>query len=179
MLALGPASALARRPVSAGRPTPPRERHRLSNPDCAVRRSEGTAPLFGMAAPSTKSGAVLLEFSRSRMRDSGWDQLPPDVRFAGGTLRTENSTLDHRPPNQLLTEIPSCEAGYMTAPERFADRQIPLAPRAPSIHDPLRSCRVTLQRPGRSTADSTSKRIELKIFAQSLHHRALKVAVVL
>ena len=24
----------------------------------------------------------------------------------------------------------------MTAPERFADSQIPLAPRAPSIHDP-------------------------------------------
>ena len=30
------------------------------------------------------------------------------------------------------------EAEYMTAPERFADSQIPLAPRAPSIHDPLR-----------------------------------------
>jgi hypothetical protein len=28
------------------------------------------------------------------------------------------------------------EAEYMTAPERFADGQIPLAPRAPSIHDP-------------------------------------------
>src|SRR5262245_21299749 len=26
----------------------------------------------------------------------------------------------------------------MTAPERFADSQIPLAPRAPSIHDPQR-----------------------------------------
>jgi hypothetical protein len=28
------------------------------------------------------------------------------------------------------------EAEYMTAPERFADSQIPLAPRVPSIHDP-------------------------------------------
>src|SRR4051794_2137707 len=28
------------------------------------------------------------------------------------------------------------QAEYMTAPERFADSQIPLAPRAPSIHDP-------------------------------------------
>ena len=28
----------------------------------------------------------------------------------------------------------------MTAPERFADSQIPLAPRAPSIHDPLGHC---------------------------------------
>ena len=39
-------------------------------------------------------------------------------------------------PNQRLTEKPSCEAEYMTAPGRFADSQIPLAPRAPSIHDP-------------------------------------------
>ena len=30
------------------------------------------------------------------------------------------------------------QAEYMTAPERFADSQIPLAPRAPSIHDPSR-----------------------------------------
>ena len=28
------------------------------------------------------------------------------------------------------------QAEYMTAPERFANSQIPLAPRAPSIHDP-------------------------------------------
>ena len=30
------------------------------------------------------------------------------------------------------------QAGYMAAPERFAKRQIPLAPRAPSIHGPYR-----------------------------------------
>ena len=30
------------------------------------------------------------------------------------------------------------QAGYMAAPERFAKRQIHLAPRAPSIHGPLR-----------------------------------------
>jgi hypothetical protein len=30
----------------------------------------------------------------------------------------------------------------MTAPERFADSQIPLAPRAPSIHDPSRKWSV-------------------------------------
>ena len=46
----------------------------------------------------------------------------------------------HRPPVivHVLTEIPSCEAGYMAAPERFATRQIPLATRAPSIHGPKR-----------------------------------------
>jgi len=35
----------------------------------------------------------------------------------------------------------------MTAPERFADSQIPLAPRAPSIHDPLRKWRVHRNNP--------------------------------
>jgi hypothetical protein len=75
------------------------------------------------------------------MRDSGWDQLPPDVRFAGEALQKMRA-----PPwiaiylNQPLTEKPSCEAEYMTAPERFADSQIPLAPRAPSIHDPFETC---------------------------------------
>ena len=41
----------------------------------------------------------------------------------------------------IATEVTlqaTTEAEYMTAPERFADSQIPLAPRAPSIHDPQR-----------------------------------------
>src|SRR5262245_65891807 len=40
----------------------------------------------------------------------------------------------------------------MTAPERFADSQIPLAPWAPSIHDPLQPF-------GEHPAWSTSKRV--------------------
>jgi len=36
----------------------------------------------------------------------------------------------------------------MTAPERFADSQIPLAPRRPSIHDPERSAPGSWQRIG-------------------------------
>ena len=73
----------------------------------------------GATAPSTQSGAVLLELSPSRMRDSGWDQLPPDVRFAGEALQKMRA-----PPwiaiylNQPLTEKPSCEAGHMTAPDQ-------------------------------------------------------------
>src|SRR5262249_1941127 len=64
----------------------------------------------GATAPSTQSGAVLLELSPSRMRDSGWDQLPPDVRFAGEALQKMRAP----PwiaiyPNQPLTEKPSCE----------------------------------------------------------------------
>jgi hypothetical protein len=59
------------------------------------------------------------ELSPSRMRDSGRDQLPPDVRFAGEALQEMRA-----PPwiaiylNQPLTEKPSCEAGHMTAPDQ-------------------------------------------------------------
>jgi hypothetical protein len=42
---------------------------------------------------------------------------------------------------------PHSKAGYMTAPERFVDSKIPLAPRAPSIHGPMETY---LQSPGRS-----------------------------
>src|ERR1700731_1345053 len=70
---------------------------------------------MALTAPSTKSGAVLLEFSRSRMRDSGWDQLPPDVRFAGKPAEMRAPPWITDCPHQLLTEMPSCEAGYIDA----------------------------------------------------------------
>ena len=43
--------------------------------------------------------------------------------------------------DQRITSGPAAKrlhskAGYMAAPERFAESQIPLAPRAPSIHGP-------------------------------------------
>jgi hypothetical protein len=56
----------------------------------------------GATAPSTQSGAVLLELSPSRMRDSGWDQLPPDVRFAGEALQKMRA-----PPWIAIYLIPS------------------------------------------------------------------------
>jgi hypothetical protein len=45
----------------------------------------------------------------------------------------------------IATEVTlqaTTEAEYMTAPARFADSQIPLAPRAPSIHDPIAIARA-------------------------------------
>jgi hypothetical protein len=54
-----------------------------------------------------------LELSHSRMRDSGWDQLPPDVRFAGKPAETRAPPWITVSPYQLLTETPSCEAGHM------------------------------------------------------------------
>ena len=43
------------------------------------------------------------------MRDSGWDQLPPDVRFCREACRNESPALDRSLSNQHLTEKPSCE----------------------------------------------------------------------
>ena len=67
----------------------------------------------------------------------------------GRGRRSENPSLGHAKKervslfgtDQRITSGPAArrphsKAEYMTAPERFADSQIPLAPRAPSIHDP-------------------------------------------
>ena len=43
---------------------------------------------------------------------------------------------DQRITSGPAVKRPHSKAEYMTAPERFADSPIPLAPRAPSIHDP-------------------------------------------
>jgi hypothetical protein len=47
---------------------------------------------------------------------------------------------DQRITSGPAAKRPHSKAEYMTAPERFADSQIPLAPRAPSIHGPLSLC---------------------------------------
>src|SRR5262249_10348861 len=67
----------------------------------------------------------------------------------GRDRRSENPSLGHAKQervslfgtDQRITSGPAArrphsKAEYMTAPERFADSQIPLASRAPSIHDP-------------------------------------------
>src|SRR5467141_1569906 len=67
----------------------------------------------------------------------------------GRVRRSENPFLGHARKervvlfgsDQRITSGPAAtrlhsKAEYMTAPERFAHSQIPLAPRAPSIHDP-------------------------------------------
>src|SRR3954451_10474705 len=68
----------------------------------------------------------------------------------GRDRRSENPFLGHAKKervglfgtDQRITSGPAArrphsKAKYMTAPERFADIQFPLAPRAPSIHDPI------------------------------------------
>src|SRR5262249_60632605 len=67
----------------------------------------------------------------------------------GRDRRSENPSLGHAKQervslfgtDQRITSGPAAKrlhskAEYMTAPERFADSQIPLASRAPSIHGP-------------------------------------------
>src|SRR6516164_4726757 len=71
----------------------------------------------------------------------------------GRDRRSENPLLGHAKKERVVligtdqritsgpaAKRPQSKAEYMTAPERFADNsQIPLAPRAPSIHDPTRT----------------------------------------
>src|SRR5262245_24730688 len=70
----------------------------------------------------------------------------------GRDRRSENPSLGHAKKERVslfgtdqritsgpVARRPHSKAEYMTAPERFADSQIPLAPRAPSIHDPIRT----------------------------------------
>jgi len=74
----------------------------------------------------------------------------------GRERRSENPSLGHAKQERVslfgtdqritsgpVARRPHSKAEYMTAPERFADSQIPLAPRAPSIHDPLRNSAVS------------------------------------
>src|SRR5258706_922283 len=83
----------------------------------------------------------------------------------GRDRRSENPFLGHARKervslfgtDQRITSGPAAtrlhsKAEYMTAPERFADSQIPLAPRAPSIHDPNRSCIARFIRSSRQRA---------------------------
>src|SRR5258705_893845 len=80
----------------------------------------------------------------------------------GRDRRSENPFLGHARKervslfgtDQRITSGPAAtrlhsKAEYMTAPERFADSQIPLAPRAPSIHDPRIEIAFAIQRHGR------------------------------
>src|SRR5271157_6260576 len=75
------------------------------------------------------------------MRDSGWDQLPPDVRFAGKPAEMRAPPWITDCPHQLLTEIPSCEAEHMAAPTNAAFVRKSLANSEPSIHGTLRTSR--------------------------------------
>src|SRR5262245_61772921 len=100
----------------------------------------------------------------------------------GRDRRSENPSLGHAKQervslfgtDQRITSGPAArrphsKAEYMTAPERFADSQIPLASRAPSIHDPVNEGLVdSLNRPGGNvtgvavqTSELMPKRLQL------------------
>src|SRR5258708_2030277 len=92
----------------------------------------------------------------------------------GRDRRSENPFLDHARKervslfgtDQRITSGPAAtrlhsKAEYMTAPERFADSQIPLAPRAPSIHDPERSSTAISISPISALPPLTSIRLDI------------------
>ena len=68
---------------------------RLSNPGCAANAEQSGDPRERRRCSAWRYDAVHKEWCRSlgalhsRMRDSGWDQLPPDVRFAGSLQKRE------------------------------------------------------------------------------------------
>ena len=93
----------------------------------------------------------------------------------GRDRRSENPSLGHAKKervslfgtDQRITSGPAArrphsKAEYMTAPERFADSQIPLAPRAPSIHDPLYGPAVRCKR---------KRRLECTVLHQCIRPR--------
>src|SRR5258706_15503814 len=63
-----------------------------------------------------------------RSENPGWVTRGKSAWFCLGPI--SGSHQGQRPNGRIS------KAEYMTAPERFADSQIPLAPWAPSIHDP-------------------------------------------
>src|SRR5882672_9805239 len=83
----------------------------------------------------------------------------------GRDRRSENPFLGHAKKERVVlfgtdqritsgpaARRPHSKAEYMTAPERFADSQIPLAPRAPSIHDPVGPSSTAMTHPLGSTS---------------------------
>ena len=93
---------------------------------CALRPSDGSP------APVSRDcrGDEDIDAKRSR---------PSIGKPVTGHARKERVLLfgtDQRITSGPAAKRPHSKAEYMTAPERFADSQIPLAPRAPSIHDP-------------------------------------------
>ena len=73
----------------------------------------------GASAPSSKSGAVLLELSRPECGTVVGITIPPDVRLAGKPCSNESSALDRR-WQKALTGESSCEAEHMAAPTKPA-----------------------------------------------------------
>ena len=93
-----------------------------------------------------------------------------------GHARKERVSLfgtDQRITSGPVARRPHSKAEYMTAPERFADSQIPLAPRAPSIQDPTatlvepKSCSAA----GSARGRATSYLVELRVLARRSSRR--------
>src|SRR5262245_46121070 len=92
----------------------------------------------------------------------------------GRDRRSENPSLGHAKKERVslfgtdqritsgpVARRPHSKAEYMTAPERFADSQIPLAPRAPSIHDSFAGQKIFARPSDQPTRNSTADRRDI------------------
>ena len=95
---------------------------RLGNPACAAKAEQSGDPRERHRCSAWRYGAVYKEWCRSLgalpFPNAGqWlGSTPAGCEVCREACRNESSALDTICPHQLLTEIPSCEAGHMTAP---------------------------------------------------------------
>ena len=94
----------------------------------------------------------LPEVARKRANKAASAAAEPVERRGGVLLFGTDQRITSGPAAKRLRS----KAGYMAAPERFAQSQIPLAPRAPSIHGSSRRllrCGNMAAIPGQARAD--------------------------
>ena len=112
----------------------------LALTDASVPRSRSSSVICVSTNSNRASKRLILACARSLgalpspNADSGRDQLPPDVRFAGKPAETRGSGLDHGLPNQLLTETASGEAGHREATDQNVSSPQNPCPRGPSTY---------------------------------------------
>ena len=90
------------------------------------------------SARSRTAGVMTTLMRNGRDRRSGKPVKGHAILERFGGLRSADHIRASGHSGRIATGQASTrkQAGYMAAPERFAKRQIPLAPRAPSIHGP-------------------------------------------
>jgi len=86
--------------------------------------------LHSIAATSRREAVRKVALKRNKNDAADAEAICEAVRRERVSLFGTDQRITSRP----AARRPHSKAEFMTAPERFADSQIPLAPRAPSIH---------------------------------------------
>ena len=97
-----------------------------------------STPSLWMRGSTERPSAALADMSRSRHASDHSDGAKRGERVVvfGTDQRITSGSAATVAASRWRQAFTRKQAAYMAAPERFAKRQIPLAPRAPSIHGP-------------------------------------------